>query len=360
MKKIIFCIPELVIGGAETALCELLFALHKKNIYKLSVITFKPIQHEKYKTFFQENNITLYDASLKRKTIKFIDRFFQKRSIYKIFQDQDIIIDFKYTQSAKYYKKINKPKLCWLHCGFNYLTKYVNIEELIPYDKIICVSHSIVNDIQKELPQIKNKTVTLYNPINLEQIEKQALLSYYPTKQPYFVAVQRLDKAQKDVETIIKAFNLFSQANPYIYIYIVGDGDKEYKKYLQQLCKTPQIIFTGELNNSYAIIKNALALILSSTKEVGEGLPVVLQEAQALQTVAISSDVKSGPQEILLAGKAGFLFEQGNYQELAKLLETVIQTPSLCQEKINNANQNLSRFFPNTVTQDFINIINSL
>ena len=101
-----------------------------------------------------------------------------------------------------------------------------------------------------------------------------------------------------------------------MYLYIVGDGpDREKLMMLAQ--NNNRIIFTGQIDDAYAIIKSAEALILSSSEKIGEGLPTVLIEAQALGTLAVSSDVKSGPAEILMNGKAGILFKTKNPEELA-------------------------------------------
>lgn len=142
----------------------------------------------------------------------------------------------------------------------------------------------------------------------------------YSTVGHYFVAVQRFDPHEKDVETVIRAFNIFAESNKELKLYIVGGGSVEYTDNLKGLCETDRIIFTGELKNPYSMIKNAEALILSSKMEVGEGLPMVLLESQALNTLCISSNVKSGPPEILLNGQAGLLFETSNPEDLANKL----------------------------------------
>ena len=49
-----------------------------------------------------------------------------------------------------------------------------------------------------------------------------------------------------------------------------------------------------------------------------EGLPNVLLEALCLKKFVISSNCPTGPSEILLRGKAGYLFKIGNYKQLAK------------------------------------------
>ena len=100
--------------------------------------------------------------------------------------------------------------------------------------------------------------------------------------------------------------------------------------------------------------------IFKSTTTVGEGFGNVLLEAQTVGTLAISSDVKSGPAEILMNGEAGVLFEPRNYQQLAQIMEDVIQHKEKYQSKIDCATQNLSRFDAKLIVQKLLNQIDIL
>lgn len=358
--KIVFCIPELVIGGSEIALCEMLLALKETNIFDLSVITFNKITHPRYKYFFEEHGITVLDASKDKTKPKFLRNILRLHKARKYFKQQDIIVDFKYTYAYRFYRGIKKPKICWLHCGFNYFQKHLNAELLSKYDKVVCLSDDIVREIKENYPVLQDKVVRIYNPINVERILNQSNDIMFSTDGRYFVAVQRLDPYEKDVETVIRAFNIFAESNKELKLYIVGGGSVEYTDYLKRLCKTDRIIFTGELKNSYGIIKNANALILSSTKEIGEGLPLVLLEAQALETLCISSNVKSGPPEILMQGEAGLLFEPGNAEDLANMMDTVVNSEIKNAKIIKCAKESITRFASSKSAIDFIQLINTI
>ena len=75
-----------------------------------------------------------------------------------------------------------------------------------------------------------------------------------------------------------------------------------------------------------------------------EGLPNVLLEAQLLKKYIISSDCPTGPREILLNGKAGGLFEVGNYRDLANKILKFNQNRSFYKPKINFGYKKLDRF----------------
>ena len=358
--KIVFCIPELVIGGSEIALCEMLLALKETNIFDLSVITFNKITHPRYKYFFEEHGITVLDASKDETKPKFLRNILRLHKARKYFKQQDIIVDFKYTYAYRFYRGIKKPKICWLHCGFNYFQKHLNAELLSKYDKVVCLSNNIINEIKENYPILQDKIVRIYNPINVERILNQSNEIMYSTDGRYFVAVQRLDPHEKDVETVIRAFNIFAESNKELKLYIVGGGSVEYTDYLKGLCETDRIIFTGELKNPYSMIKNAEALILSSKMEVGEGLPLVLLESQALNTLCISSNVKSGPPEILLNGQAGLLFETSNPEDLANKLTAVCSDQVYVLKLVQYAKEQITRFSSKKSAEDFIKVIHEI
>ena len=94
-------------------------------------------------------------------------------------------------------------------------------------------------------------------------------------------------------------------------------------------------------NNPYNLIKSSDIFILSS---LYEGLPNVLIEAQALKKFIISSDCPTGPREILLDGKAGYLFKIKNYKSLSKLILKILKNKNDMNKKISVGYKSLNRF----------------
>ena len=93
--------------------------------------------------------------------------------------------------------------------------------------------------------------------------------------------------------------------------------------------------------NPFPILKKANLFILSSKYE---GLPNVLLEAILLKKFIISSNCSTGPREILLNGKGGFLFEVGDYEELSKKIIFYYKNNLLLRKKIEYSYKNLNRF----------------
>jgi glycosyltransferase involved in cell wall biosynthesis len=268
----------------------------------------------------------------------------------------DIFLDYKNFFWADYVKNIHAKKIVVFHGSFVLFQKWECIKKLPKYDKVICLTDNFKNDFINNYPEYKDKIEHIYNPLNVNEILLKAKKDALVSNKKYFIAVQRLDNRDKDVVTIIRAFDIFCKNHSEVYLYIVGNGPD--KEALQTIAKNnPNISFIGQVNNPYSLIKNAQALILSSIKDFGEGLPTVLLEAHVLGTLAISSDVPSGPREVLMNGEAGILFEPHNEKELADIMSNVIKNSIAKNDLINCATENLNRFDSSVVCEKFLSII---
>ena len=101
-------------------------------------------------------------------------------------------------------------------------------------------------------------------------------------------------------------------------------------------------------NNPFNLINSSDIFILTS---IFEGLPNVLLEAQVLKKFIISSNCPTGPREILLNGKAGFLFKMRDHKSLAKIILKCVKNKKIMNNKIKIGYKNLDRF-------DYINNLN--
>jgi len=107
--------------------------------------------------------------------------------------------------------------------------------------------------------------------------------------------------------------------------------------------------------NPFKFIKRSELFILTS---LYEGLPNVLLEAISLKKFIISSDCPTGPREILLNGKAGFLFRVGDYKNLAKKIIFYSLYKKNLKKKTFFAYKNLKRFDYNNNLKKYLFLIN--
>lgn len=361
--KLCFCLDQFIMGGVEKTAMVLLPELKKH--YDISLIVESKIKDPYFIEFFKAQEIPVYCTNnekpksfFKRKYWKLWGRYANRNRYKHLFTNADLIIDYKNLWWADFLTNIKTPKISVFHGSFPVFQKWRIISRINSYDKIICLTNSFKQDFVNTYPEYKDKIEHIYNPFDFELVKEKSNHTTIQPKQKYFIAVQRLFE-DKDVATVIKAFQIFSQEHSDIYLYIVGDGPDREK--LQSLAnKNQYIVFTGQIDNPYGLIKGAEALILSSTKEVGEGFGNVLLEAQTLKTLAISSDVKSGPAEILMHGKAGILFPTGDEKALAQIMNNIVNDSINKELLIKTAYENLKRFGKEKSVSTLFNLIETL
>ena len=190
--------------------------------------------------------------------------------------------------------------------------KIKNHEVFSVYSKkpVTCVSQGVLDDFKQIFPSHK-EFKQIYNPINLELITRHAdgcEVEY----ENYIVHVGKF-KREKRHDILIRAY---AASNTSKFLVLVGQGplEKEYRDLVAELNLSQKIIFAGFHSNPYPLIKHADLLVLSSDFE---GLGMVLLEALALDTPAISANCRSGPSEILPADN---LFPPRDIERLAELL----------------------------------------
>lgn len=291
-----------------------------------------------------------------------------KKEIKKIRRENyDATISF-FQFLPSYITKVKGPKhMIFLHGSvrqyFEGIRKYFKnsfFNKIDRFDYICTVSEEMRVQLKEIFPNLTNKQVTIYNPIDFETIETKACkrgdLTSAEEKllnSSYICSVGRLDEGQKDFNTLINAYaNLKVENKISEKLVLVGDGpDREkLENLVRELKLENDIIFLGKKSNPYIWMKNSKVFILSSKYE---GLPTVLIEALILDAPSISSNCLTGPVEILENGKYGELFNIGNVKELEeKILITLskvekIKTKEYIKEKFGSGFEVLRKILEN-------------
>lgn len=291
-----------------------------------------------------------------------------KKEVKKIEKENyDATISF-FQFLPSYITKVKGPKhMIFLHGSvkqyFEGIRKYFKnsfFNKINRFDYICTVSEEMRIQLKEIFPNLTNKQVTIYNPIDFETIESKAYKRENLTldeekllNSSYICSVGRLDEGQKDFNTLINAYaNLKGENKISEKLVLVGDGpDREkLENLVKKLNLENYIIFLGKKSNPYIWMKNSKAFILSSKYE---GLPTVLIEALILDVPSVSSNCLTGPVEILENGKYGELFNIGNIKELEKkILITLnkrekIKTRDYIEKKFGSGFVALEKTFKN-------------
>ena len=254
-------------------------------------------------------------------------------------------------------KCIDKQKIAWVHGTVGYLHDIGVDKHLDFYDKIVGLTDDFVTDFKNLFPYLSDRVTRIYNPIEKEEVVDLAIKGNSMPGE-YFCHVSRLENVQKDLRTLILAFEQFYLHNscPDVKLVIIGGGPKEreVRKFVSTLKCAENVVFTGVLKNPFGYMKNALANILSSKIE---GLPTVLLESMAVETLCVSADCQYGPREILLNGEAGILFDVGDINQLSNIMTDIYQKRIDTDKFVKRATESLSRFSAQKVNEQIMDLL---
>ena len=346
-KKLVIFIPSIEGGGVEKNLFIISKYL-KDKIKNISVITLS----NRYKNRFVGINFISPKANfwskIGRRKKFFVGLFLL---FLEILKDRNILV-FSFQGNVyctllckllgiKIIVRSNSAPDGWSQNKLKYLVfKYV----LGSADKIIVNSL----DFKKKFKtKFKIHAECIYNPLNKNEIIKKSKIKNkfkFDKKKLNIINVGRYTD-QKDQLTILKAVNRIKKKIK-LNLLIVGRGVEKEKltNFINENNLSRQVQLINFQKNPFNLIKSSDVFILSS---LYEGLPNVLLESQVLKKFIISSNCPTGPREILLNGRAGFLFNVGDYIKLSNLILYYSKNRKSLSKKILIGYKNLNRFDQN-------------
>ncbi len=371
MKKIIFVINNFETGGVQKSLLNLLLEIHDK--YEITLLTFfgndefekslpKDIKVIKLKNSFRQlglssthikNKSFLYAERIFYVTVtKFFGRSFAIRlmSLFKKkYKGYDVAISYIHEASQKsLYGGCNefvlnmvkaKKKVGWLHCDFSLCgaNNPRSKEIYSKFDTIVACSEGCRKAFLKCLPEFEEKTVSIRNCNDYEQIKNLAGDGIKFDKE-YFniVTVARLSK-EKGIERALEAVNACIKQGFKMKYHIVGSGDKELflKQRVTELSLGDAVVFYGNRQNPYPYIKNADLFLLCSYHEAA---PMVFDEAACLGVPVLATETTSTYEMLQKTGN-GVVCKNEQVDLTNTLLEIVSQQERLNEIKNNLANE---------------------
>ena len=165
-------------------------------------------------------------------------------------------------------------------------------------DKTIVNSIEFKKDLKNEFNVNAN---CIYNPLDKDEIYKKSKVKYrnfFKSKNKLRILNIGRFTEQKDQITLLKSLYYLKDKIKFEAI-IVGKGIEKNNllNFIKENNLEKHVSILNFLKNPYPIIKQSDLFILSSKYE---GLPNVLLEALVLKKVIISSNCRTGPNEILL------------------------------------------------------------
>ncbi len=239
------------------------------------------------------------------------------------------------------------------HAGFFgwYYRKFFKSEYLKYADIVLSVSNEAADDLVINHGIPREKIRVIYVPVPVEQarrLSEETVDDVWLAKgNRTAVTVCRLE-GQKRLDILLRAWALVkrsSQDNSQTPFRLMICGTGSQRKMLEALSHElgveDSVKFLGFQENQFKYVKRAAVFVSSSE---WEGMPQALVEAQVLGVPIVSSDCPSGPKELLLDGKAGFLFQSGSVEACAEQLLYGLTHAEDCSQKARIGSENLARF----------------
>ena len=326
-KRIVFIIHALYSGGAQRVIVNLLNNLNR-NKFEIHLIVLKA---EGIMLGDIASDVTIHDLnnpSISRVFFKFLKKIYSLKPhivfsgighingllspfipILNRLISHDIYFVARETSIASLYIEHDNNSRLYT---FLYRHFYKN------FNKIICQSNYMKEDLIKAFNLPKEKMVVINNPVDIDKIKRLSMAKMsreFNSNTINMVAVGAL-REEKRFDLLLEAFALLGDRYT---LTIVGEGEKkqELKELSRVLNIDKMVFFEGQQPNPYSYMKKADALMLTSAFE---GFPNVLLEANSCGTPVIAFNAPGGIAEIVNDGLNGYLVSPNDIHKMASTI----------------------------------------
>lgn len=302
--KVVFVNHELVFGGAEKALFDLLTLMDKS---KFDITLFVQKDTGPWNSKFMDAGINvMFDYSCRQATLNPITKMgnivkkIKTAQAYKqggeglldvCCPDADIVVSYSVwdNEALVFAKGAKTVKYIHGDVATNHVYRDDALstrETLEKFDRIVCVSNAAWNSF-KELTGLEKGVEMHFNPLDSDLVKRLAEEKVeLPTDVPVICAVGRLS-AEKGFERLVYIHKRLLDQGVNHKLVLVGDGiDRGFVERVIQMTGTEDtVILAGYQSNPYPYMKQCKFLVNSSYTE---GLPVIAMECLCLGTPIVA------------------------------------------------------------------------
>lgn len=378
MKKVLFVINNLEIGGIQKSLIELLNCIRYQYDVTIYCVNFqgayvdevpdnvKIIRGSRFAKIAELDRNQLKELGSIYPMIRTLcvvwTRIFGKRipayiyaKLLRLFLRgrYDVAISYSQPLHSKQFAglyneivlyAINAENKCtFVHCDYkNYggNTTYNNWL-YSKFDLIAAVSESVKKQFLDILPQLSSKVHVVYNACDTEKIKELAEIDPVKYRYTSIVSVSRLSKEKGLARCIPIIRNLIDEGFVFEW-HILGDGPE--KKALVSMINKynlyDYVILEGMQNNPYRYLKNADYLFVPSYHEAA---PMVFNEAAVLNTFILTTNTLSA--EELVASRGIGMVCENNEDGIKELLQNAVSNKLELKNKTIEVNTLVSDQF---------------
>ncbi len=332
MKRVMFVIESLSGGGAEKVLSTLVRHLDRQQLH----VTVCPIvdtgqwvdevrRYADYRPVIRRPGRSPLSRLWYQLKYRLVYSWLPLRWVCCLWLPHDSDIEVAFcegfaTRLMAHSSNRRARRLAWVHCDLHnfHWTRSVYRDDneetwcYNQYDHIAAVSQTATLAFRQELPGVTSPCVTLYNPIDSDEIQRKATQA--PSGAPHltqskektirlitagrFIPAKGFDRLLRIVKT------LRDEGRP-VELWMLGDGQLrgQYEQYIADNHLEDIVTLWGFQPNPYTFIAHSDLFVCSS---IAEGYSLVIAESLVLGIPVISTDC-AGPNELLDNGTYGLL-----------------------------------------------------
>ena len=338
MKKILFFIPNLSVGGAEKVLVNLVNNLDRTKFDITVQVLFAGGVNEQ---FLKKDIRYRYCFQKMFRGNSQIFKLFKPMTLYKHFikEHYDIVVSYLEGPTARIVSgcpDTDTRLVCWIHvqqdnrkiASHSFRNYYEAQDCYNKFHKIVCVSEYVKKDFQC-LFDYKNPIDVLYNTNETEQIIKLSKLSpkfVLPSERINICVVGKL-AARKGVDRIARIHNKLIENGYSIHLVYIGNGSEEnnLKEYFQRRAIESTVTFTGYTTNPYQYMVQCDLFVCAS---LSEGFSTAATEALIIGTPVCTVEV-SGMKEMLGENNEYGIVTENSEEALYEGIKKLLDNPDL-------------------------------
>lgn len=375
--RILYCIASFSSkGGTEKVLSSKASHLAEKGNEVYVLIS---EQHEKPFAYDLSGKVTLIDLRIssylksKIKGISFLQNIFILREIYaekisEINPDVIVVLERGYEDFVIPYIHKRIPKIREYHFSrkaseflestMDFKTKLkakfirkVYENQYKKYDSVVCLTEKD----KASWPHLKNLKVI---PNIVDDIKENKLIEL--TERPQkIIAVGSMTGDRKGFLEMIDIWKSFATHYPQWTLHIYGDGSyrKNYEAQIKKMNLGKSIFLEGVNNNIREKYQESQIFLMTSK---GEGLPMVIIEAQQNGVPVVVYDCYSGPSDIIKNNFGGFLIPMNDKKVFSEKLKMLLDDQELRKQKSSEAIENAKRYSANRIMPLWENLFKEL
>ena len=371
MSKILFFIPNLMHGGAEKVLINIVNNLDKSK-YDITVQTI--FDEGINKKYLNKSNIRykyIFKKLFRGSTTIF--KIFSPKFLYKslIKEEYDIVISYLEGPTARIISgcPYNSKKICWIHTQFTDESKMIrafrNKKEALncynKFEQIIAVSLMVKKSFI-ELSKVNlYKVNVIYNTNETDEILKKSKEKIedisIDNRYLNIISVGKLTKL-KGFDRLLKVHKKLIDEGLIHKFYILGVGEDKDKieKYIKENNLTDTFHLLGYKDNPYKYVAKCDLYVCSSYRE---GFSTAVTESLIVGTPVIST-LCSGAQELLGYNNEYGLVVENSEEGIYKGLKNLLIDKDLLNFYKVKAKERGKRFNKKNTIRDVENILDNI